>query len=67
MNLIICGILSSVAILYCVLFDETLMFNMMMCVFCLVAIISLWSGNNTAEAEDRDKTSPEAEKVDKQE
>ena len=65
MNLIICGILSSAAILYCVLFDETLMFNMMMCVFCLVAIISLWSGNNPTE--DKDKTSPEAENVDKQE
>ena len=64
--MIICGILSSAAILYCVLFDETLMFNMMMCVFCLVAIISLWSGNNTAEAEDKDMTSPEAEKEDKQ-
>ena len=67
MNLIICGILSSAAILYCVLFDETLMFNMMMCVFCLVAIISLWSGNNPAEAEDSGKTSQEAEKQDKQE
>ena len=67
MNLIICGILSSAAILYCVLFDETLMFNMMMCVFCLVAIISLWTGNNTADAEDSGKTSQEAEKQDKQE
>ena len=67
MNLIICGILSSAAILYCVLFDETLMFNMMMCVFCLVAIISLWSGNNMAEVEDKDMSYQEAEKVNKQE
>ena len=66
--MIICGILSSLAILYCVLFDETLMFNMMMCVICLLAIISLWSGNTPAHTEDNQTQSPEAgaEHVDKQ-
>ena len=66
MNLIICGILTIAAILYCVLFDETLAFNMMMCVFCLLAIISLWSGNS-AEAVDGNKDNeqkyPDTEEV----
>ena len=68
MNLIICGILTIAAILYCVLFDETLAFNMMMCVFCLLAIISLWSGNSAEqEPADRNKdngqTSPGTEEI----
>lgn len=69
MNLIICGILSSAAILYCVLFDETLMFNMMMCVFCLLAILSLWSDNPQSQAEGSEEADPAAEQEgkDKQE
>ena len=54
MNLVICGLLTSVAILVCVVYDQTLMFNMMMCIFCLLALVSLWS----SESEDKtaDKT-----------
>ena len=65
--MIICGILSSAAILYCVLFDETLMFNMMMCVFCLLAIVSLWSDSPQSQAEGGEQTDKAAEQVDKQE
>ena len=65
--MIICGILSSAAILYCVLFDETLMFNMMMVVFCLLAIVSLWSDSPHSQAEGGEETNKAAEKVDKQE
>ena len=43
MNLVLCGLLSTVAIVLCVVFDETLMFNMMMCVFTCLAIVSLWT------------------------
>ena len=43
MNLILCGLLTSLAIVVCIVYDETLMFNMMMCVFCVLAITSLWS------------------------
>ena len=58
MNLVLCGILTTAAILYCVIFDETLMFNMMMCVFTSLAIISLWtSENKTEQTENTDKTS----------
>ena len=48
MNLVICGLLTSVAILVCVVYDQTLMFNMMMCVFCLLALVSLWSSGGKA-------------------
>ena len=67
MNLIICGLLSSAAILYCVLFDETLMFNMMMCVFCLLAIVSLWSDSPQSQVEGGEESDKAAEQVDKQE
>ena len=59
MNLVICGLLSTVAIVLCVVFDETVMFNMMMCVFTCLAIISLWTGEteNKTEQTEIDKTS----------
>ena len=63
MNLIICGILSTAAILYCVLFNETLMFNMMMCVFCLLAIVSLWSDKPQSQAEGSEETASASEQV----
>ena len=66
MNLIICGILTIAATLYCVLFDETLAFNMMMCVFCLLAIISLWSGHSAEAADgnkDNEQKYPDTEEV----
>ena len=65
MNLLICGILSAAAILYCVLFDETLVFNMMMCVFCIVAIISLWSEKKEKSQDDETATTT-AEEVSKE-
>ena len=58
MNLVLCGLLSTVAIVLCVVYDETVMFNMMMCVFTSLAIISLWtSENKTEQTENTDKTS----------
>jgi len=32
-----------VAVLACICLDDTLGFNMLMCIFCVVAIVSLWS------------------------
>ena len=43
MNLVLCGILTSLVVVYCVVWDETLVFNMMMCVLCVLAIVSVWS------------------------
>ena len=56
MNLVVCGLLSTVAILLCVVYDETLMFNMMMCLFSSLAIISLWTSDNKTEHAEIDKT-----------
>ena len=56
MNLVVCGLLSTVAILLCVVYDETLMFNMMMCLFSSLAIISLWTSDNKTEQAEIDKT-----------
>ena len=39
----LCGILTSLVVVYCVVWDETLVFNMMMCVLCVLAIVSVWS------------------------
>ena len=59
MNLVACGLLSTVAIVLCVVYDETIMFNMMMCVFSSLAIVSLWTSDT-----DKNKTSDQTE-VDK--
>ena len=56
MNLVVCGLLSTVAILLCVVYDETLMFNMMMCLFSSLAIISLWTSDNKTDQAEIDKT-----------
>ena len=47
-GLVVCGLLTGVAVLACICLDDTLGFNMLMCIFCVVAIVSLWS-------EDKDK------------
>ena len=54
MNLVLCGILTTAAILYCVIFDETLMFNMMMCIFCVLALVSVWTQQNPSEKNEND-------------
>ena len=64
MNLVLCGILTSLAIGYCVIFNETAMFNMMMCVFCVLAIISVWSQNNVSD-KDREIIKQETDKKEK--
>lgn len=43
MNLVVCGLLTTLALVVCLVYDESLVFNMMMCVFCVLAITSLWS------------------------
>jgi hypothetical protein len=56
-RLVACGLLTSLAIVGCIAYDETIGFNMVMCVFCVLAIVSLWT-----------KEEPEAEqKPEKQE
>ena len=61
MNLVLCGILTTAAILYCVIFDETLMFNMMMCVFCVLALVSVWSQEPKKNTKEDDEASEENE------
>ena len=61
MNLVLCGILTTAAILYCVIFDETLMFNMMMCVFCVLALVSVWSQEPETKIKEDDDASEENE------
>ena len=63
MNLIVCGILTTLAVLYCVVADETLGFNMLMCVLCVVALVSLWTGDNSdsSKQEQGDKNAAETE------
>lgn len=54
MNLVLCGILTSLVVVYCVVWDETLVFNMMMCVLCVLAIVSVWS----QDSDKKDTTTP---------
>ena len=54
MNLVLCGILTSLVVVYCVVWDETLVFNMMMCVLCVLAIVSVWS----QDSHKKDTTTP---------
>ena len=65
MNLIVCGILTTLAVFYCVVAGETLGFNMLMCVMCVVALASVWSQDNNklseaAEAGDKNDESEPA-------
>ena len=54
MNLIVCGILTTLAVVYCVLADETVGFNMMMCVSCVVAIACVWTQDNNKHEDNTD-------------
>ena len=56
MNLVLCGLLTAVALVVCVVYDESLMFNMMMCVFCVLAITSLWSDKKADKTASDDVT-----------
>ena len=55
--LVTCGLLTSAAIIVCIVYDETIGFNMVMCLFCVLAIVSLW----TKEEEKEEKEKPEAD------
>ena len=55
----LCGILTSLVVVYCVVWDETLVFNMMMCVLCVLAIVSVWSQDS-----DKKDTTPPGETAD---
>ena len=63
MNLIVCGILTTLAVVYCVLADETVGFNMMMCVSCVVAIVCVWSQDNNKQEEDKTDSGDQADDV----
>ena len=63
MNLIVCGILTTLAVVYCVLADETVGFNMMMCVSCVVAIACVWSQDNNKQEEDKTDSGDQADDV----
>lgn len=64
----VCGLLTGVAVLACICLDDTLGFNMLMCIFCVVAIVSLWSDDkekmNNKDNNESQSTNPE-EKTDK--
>ena len=53
--LVTCGLLTSAAIIVCIVYDETIGFNMVMCLFCGLAIVSLWT------KDEEEKPKPEAE------
>ena len=36
-SLVTCGLLTSAAIIVCIVYDETIGFNMVMCLFCVLA------------------------------
>ena len=55
--LVTCGLLTSAAIIVCIVYDETIGFNMVMCLFCVLGIVSLW----TKEEEKEEKEKPEAD------
>lgn len=61
MNLVLCGLLTSLALVVCLVYGETMMFNMMMCVFCVLAITSLWSDQKKAETVASDDTTQSTE------
>ena len=63
MNLIVCGILTTLAVVYCVLADETVGFNMMMCVSCVVAIACVWTQDNNKQEEDKTDSGDQADDV----
>ena len=63
MNLIVCGILTTLAVVYCVLADETVGFNMMMCVSCVVAIACVWSQDNNKQEEDKTDSGDQSDDV----
>ena len=63
MNLIVCGILTTLAVVYCVLADETVGFNMMMCVSCVVAIVCVWTQDNNKQEEDKTDSGDQADDV----
>ena len=54
--LVTCGLLTSAAIIVCIVYDETIGFNMVMCLFCVLAIVSLWTKD-----EEEEKAKPEKE------
>ena len=72
MNLVACGLLSTLAIVLCVVYDETIMFNMMMCVFSSLAIVSLWTSDTDKKSDqtevdktsDSDDVTPQSTKLD---
>jgi len=61
MNLVLCGLLTFLALVVCLVYGETMMFNMMMCVFCVLAITSLWSDQKKAETVASDDTTQSTE------
>ena len=56
--LVTCGLLTSAAIIVCIVYDETIGFNMVMCLFCVLAIVSLW----TKDEEEKPKPAAEDKK-----
>jgi len=66
-GLVICGILTAVAVLACICLDDTLGFNMLMCVFCLMAIVSLWTEDKDKKMESKETEQKDhREKTDKE-
>ena len=50
-GLVLCGLLTAVAVVACIYLDDTLGFNMLMCVFCVIAIVSLWTEDKGRKAD----------------
>ena len=66
-GLVICGILTTVAVVACICSDDTLGFNMLMCVFCLMAIVSLWTEDKEKKMENKETEQKDPkEKTDKE-
>ena len=64
-NLVLCGILTFFACAACVVYDETVGFNMLMCVFCVLAIVSLWTKEEDKKPLEEEGTEKQAEETSK--
>ena len=50
-SLVGCGLVTSAAIVGCLVYGQTTAFNMVMCVFCVLAMVSLWAQDGPQELE----------------
>ena len=60
-SIVLCGILTFFAVAACVVYDETVGFNILMCFFCVLAIVSLWTKEEDKKPLEEEGTEEKAE------